>query len=202
MSILGTRVLRTEDPDLLTIGGKYVDDLVPEGALHATFVRSIMAHADVTEIDTSEAEAMPGVVAVYTAATLGLEAVPPAFPMLNAEMKRTWLAADRYRHARGFGCLFNAGGAAQDNQVGQGNGLVDALSDVFQHGQDCRQFLRIVDAPVFHGGKPNTRSVGAAAHIRSAEAGGGRPSGAHQCGYGQTRVQDAPFQPINVCGIH
>ena len=43
MSILGTRVIRTEDPRLLTAGGVYVDDLrEPEldGAARATFVRS------------------------------------------------------------------------------------------------------------------------------------------------------------------
>jgi carbon-monoxide dehydrogenase large subunit len=97
MSILGTRVLRTEDPDLLTVGGMYVDDLIPEGSLQATFVRSIMAHADITSIDTSEAESMPGVVAIFTAESLGLEARPPAFPMLNAEMKRSWLASGRVR---------------------------------------------------------------------------------------------------------
>ena len=89
MSILGTRVLRTEDPDLLTIGGKYVDDLVPDGALHATFVRSTIAHADITEVDIAEAESMPGVVAVYTAESLGLEPKPPSMPMLNQGMTRT-----------------------------------------------------------------------------------------------------------------
>ena len=98
MSILGTRVLRTEDPDLLTVGGDYVDDLIPEGALQATFVRSTMAHAVITGIDTSEAEAMPGVFAVFTAESLGLEAKPPAFPALNADMKRTWLASGRVRY--------------------------------------------------------------------------------------------------------
>ena len=43
MSILGTRVVRTEDPRLLTAGGTYVDDVrVPElaGAARVTFVRS------------------------------------------------------------------------------------------------------------------------------------------------------------------
>lgn len=98
MSILGTRVLRTEDPDLLTIGGKYVDDLVPEGALSVTFVRSVMAHATLTGIDTSEAESMPGIAAVYTAASLDLQPTPPSFPMFNAAMTRTWLASDRVRY--------------------------------------------------------------------------------------------------------
>lgn len=98
MSILGTRVVRVEDPDLLTVGGKYVDDLAPSDALHATFVRSVMAHALLTGVDTSEAATADGVVAVYTAADLGLTPVSPAFPMLNQDMKRTWLAADRVRY--------------------------------------------------------------------------------------------------------
>lgn len=98
MSILGTRVLRTEDPALLTVGGMYVADLAPEGSLRATFVRSLMAHADITSIDTSEAEAAPGVVAIFTAESLGLTAHPPAMPMLNAAMTRRWLAQDRVRY--------------------------------------------------------------------------------------------------------
>jgi CO/xanthine dehydrogenase Mo-binding subunit len=56
MSILGTRVLRTEDPRLLTAGGTYVDDLrVPElaGAARVTFVRSPLAHARITGSDAA-----------------------------------------------------------------------------------------------------------------------------------------------------
>jgi carbon-monoxide dehydrogenase large subunit len=83
MSILGTRVIRTEDPRLLTSGGVYVDDLrEPDlvGAVRATFVRSTVAHALITGIDTSAALAAPGVVAVLTAADLDLPAPPPAEP--------------------------------------------------------------------------------------------------------------------------
>jgi carbon-monoxide dehydrogenase large subunit len=85
MSILGTRVIRTEDPRLLTSGGVYVDDLrEPElaGALRATFVRSTVAHALITGIDTSAALAAPGVVAVLTVADMtDLPAPPPAEPV-------------------------------------------------------------------------------------------------------------------------
>ncbi|HLI36432.1 MAG TPA: xanthine dehydrogenase family protein molybdopterin-binding subunit [Streptosporangiaceae bacterium] len=73
MSILGTRVVRTEDPRLLTAGGSYVDDVrVPEleGAARATFVRSPHAHARITGVDTSAARGEPGVVAVLTARDL------------------------------------------------------------------------------------------------------------------------------------
>ena len=56
MSILGNRVLRTEDPKFLTVGGTYVDDLrdpLLDGAAHVTFVRSTVAHAAHHAIDTS-----------------------------------------------------------------------------------------------------------------------------------------------------
>src|ERR1700675_4582729 len=58
VSILGTRVVRTEDPRLLTVGGTYVDDLsVPElvQAARVTFVRSPIAHARITGIDAAAA---------------------------------------------------------------------------------------------------------------------------------------------------
>ncbi|HEY1701004.1 MAG TPA: xanthine dehydrogenase family protein molybdopterin-binding subunit [Trebonia sp.] len=81
MSILGTRVIRTEDPRLLTAGGVYVDDLrEPDltGAVRATFVRSTVAHARITEIDKSGALEQPGVVAVLTAADMTDIPKPPA----------------------------------------------------------------------------------------------------------------------------
>src|SRR5690242_14301323 len=85
MSILGTRVIRTEDPRLLTSGGVYVDDLrEPDlaGAVRATFVRSTVAHALITGIDTSAALEAPGVVAVLTAADMtDLPAPPPPEPL-------------------------------------------------------------------------------------------------------------------------
>jgi aerobic carbon-monoxide dehydrogenase large subunit len=80
MSILGTRVVRTEDPRLLTAGGIYVDDLkTPElmQAARVTFVRSPIAHALVSGIDTSAAREAPGVIAVLTAADLNDLPPPP-----------------------------------------------------------------------------------------------------------------------------
>ena len=90
MSIMGTRVLRTEDPRLLTEGGVYTDDLrLPEltGAAYVTIVRSPVAHALITGIDTSAATEIPGVVAVLTSADLPgpPEGSPPTFePLLAA----------------------------------------------------------------------------------------------------------------------
>ena len=97
-SILGNRVLRKEDPKFLTSGGKYVDDLLDEpllqGALHVTYVRSSVAHGTIASIDASGALEIPGVVAVYTAADLGLEPMPSDF---NPMVARGLLAIDKVR---------------------------------------------------------------------------------------------------------
>jgi aerobic carbon-monoxide dehydrogenase large subunit len=80
MSIMGTRVIRTEDPRLLTAGGVYVDDLrTPElnRAARVTFVRSPLAHARITGIDASEALSEPGVIAVLTVADMDDLGPPP-----------------------------------------------------------------------------------------------------------------------------
>ncbi len=96
MSILGTRVVRTEDPRLLTQGGVYTDDLrLPEldGAGRITFVRSPIAHARITGIDTGAALASPGVVAVLTAADM--DDIPAAGGRPTTE---PLLATDRVRY--------------------------------------------------------------------------------------------------------
>ncbi len=96
MSILGTRVVRTEDPRLLTAGGTYTDDLqLPElaGALRVTFVRSPVAHAEITGIDAKAALDSPGVVAVLTAADA--DDLPPAASRPATE---PLLATDRVRY--------------------------------------------------------------------------------------------------------
>ena len=97
-SILGNRVLRREDPKFLTTGAVYLADLdepLLEGALYVTYVRSTMAHATIVGIDATEAESMPGVVAVHTAASLGLEPAPATF---NPMVTRTMLASDKVRY--------------------------------------------------------------------------------------------------------
>jgi aerobic carbon-monoxide dehydrogenase large subunit len=97
VSILGNRVLRKEDQKFLTTGGTYVDDLPLKGAAHIVYVRSPMAHARVRSIDTSEALAAPGVMAVYTAADIDLKPIPPGAPFANRAMVRPWLATDTVR---------------------------------------------------------------------------------------------------------
>src|SRR4051812_41164220 len=64
------RVHRVEDARLLTGRGVYVDNVSLPGMLHAYFVRSPFPRAAIRGIDTSAANALAGVRAVYTAADL------------------------------------------------------------------------------------------------------------------------------------
>ena len=58
---------RREDDRLTTGRGRYADDVPHPGALHAAFVRSPHASALIRGIDTAEASAIPGVIAIYGA---------------------------------------------------------------------------------------------------------------------------------------
>jgi aerobic carbon-monoxide dehydrogenase large subunit len=64
------RMLRKEDPRLLRGRGRFTDDVQLPGMLHLAILRSPFAHARVVSVDTSAAEASPGVKAVVTGETL------------------------------------------------------------------------------------------------------------------------------------
>lgn len=63
---IGQRLPRKEDQRLLTGKGTFVDDVMLPGMLHAAFVRSPIARGKIKSIDTSAAQNLPGVHAVYT----------------------------------------------------------------------------------------------------------------------------------------
>src|SRR2546421_8572816 len=95
-SILGSAVRRREDPRLVTGRGRYVDDVPAPGALHAAFARSPLAHATIKGIDATAARALPGVVAVFTAADLGLRP-RQAWGLIAEELGRPPLAGEVVR---------------------------------------------------------------------------------------------------------
>jgi len=68
--VIGTPMVRREDPALLTGEAKYTNDLAIPGALHLALLRSPYAHARITSVDVSGALEQPGVVAAYTGADL------------------------------------------------------------------------------------------------------------------------------------
>jgi carbon-monoxide dehydrogenase large subunit len=95
-SILGTRVTRTEDPGLLTGSRKYLADLPLVERLHAVFVRSDVAHGVINAVNIDDASEMPGVVAILTAATLGV-APHHGFVPVHPDFVRPPLATGKVR---------------------------------------------------------------------------------------------------------
>lgn len=83
---LGARLARKEDLRLVTGQGRYLADIVLPGMLHAVFVRSEYAHARITGIDTSEAAAMPGVVAIFTGADFKDTVKPMPQPVVKPNL--------------------------------------------------------------------------------------------------------------------
>ncbi len=78
-NVIGKSVKRVEDKRFLTGKGSYTDDMVLPGMLYACIVRSHHAHAKINGVDTSEAEALPGVSKIFTGediAAAGISGVP------------------------------------------------------------------------------------------------------------------------------
>lgn len=82
-SMVGARVLRKEDPNLITGRGTFVDDVRLHGTVHMTYVRSTEAHAMIESIDTSAAKAADGVLAVLTHADLAGYGNVPGIPGMD-----------------------------------------------------------------------------------------------------------------------
>ena len=72
---IGQPVLRYEDPRLLKGRGHFQEDRVLPGQVYAVFLRSPHAHAKIVSIDTGDAAAAPGVLAVYTGADYDADAL-------------------------------------------------------------------------------------------------------------------------------
>ena len=66
--VVGHRNTRPDGVDKVTGRAKYGADMTAPGMLHAKILRSPHAHAKILKIDTSKAEALPGVKAVVTSA--------------------------------------------------------------------------------------------------------------------------------------
>jgi len=104
---IGAAVRRKEDARFLTGRGRYVDDIHRPGQLYMAIVRSPLAHAQITAIDTAAAANAPGVHAVLTGAdfaTDGIGGLPCGWGITSRDgspaVEPPWpsLVADRVRH--------------------------------------------------------------------------------------------------------
>ena len=104
---IGQPVPRTEDPRLITGRGVYTDDIDLPGQAIGHVLRSPHAHGEIRRIDTAEAEAAPGVLAVYTGADMdaaGYGSLPCMMPLMGRDgrplvvVRHRPLAVGRVRH--------------------------------------------------------------------------------------------------------
>ena len=135
-TVLGQRLLRREDPALLTGEAKFTNDLHIPGALHLAVLRSPYAHARILAIDVSAAATMPGVVAAYTGADLTSlwgAPMPCAWPV-TADMKNPAhypLAVSKAAYAGdGVACVLATSDAAARDALDAINVTYEALAPV------------------------------------------------------------------------
>jgi carbon-monoxide dehydrogenase large subunit len=74
--LVGAAVQRREDPHLITGDAEYTDDLRYPDETHLALLGSRYGHARIADVDTSDAEAIDGVLAVYTWADLAASDAP------------------------------------------------------------------------------------------------------------------------------
>ena len=102
---IGASTKRREDVRFLTGRGKYTDDITLAGQTYAVFARSEVAHGKINSIDTSVAENMPGVLAIFTGEDFVEVGGNPAGWLIHSrdgepmkEPKRPVLAHGKVRH--------------------------------------------------------------------------------------------------------
>lgn len=97
---VGRPLRRKEDARLVRGKGKFVDDIKLLEMLHLGFVRSPYAHANITNVDVSEAEKLPGVVCTLTGQEVS-KLIDPFFEIGPAPSNRILdypMAVDRARY--------------------------------------------------------------------------------------------------------
>ena len=132
-TVIGQRLLRREDPALLTGEAKYTNDLAIPGALHLAVLRSPYAHARIKSIDVSDAAAMPGVVAVYTGKDL--------HPLWAAPMPCAWPVTTDMKNPAHFPL-------ALDKACYVGDGVAAVLASSDAAARDALDAIDVVYDPM------------------------------------------------------
>ncbi|MGY6569389.1 MAG: xanthine dehydrogenase family protein molybdopterin-binding subunit [Salinarimonas sp.] len=159
---VGQSVPRKEDPVLVRGEGCYSDDVSIDGQLYAALVRSQYPHGVIRSIDTQEALAMEGVVAVYTGADLNEAGYGPitstmgfknrdGSPMLNT--KRAAFATDKVRYIGDPVAIVIAQTAEQARDAVE---MVEVDIDPLEAVTEPSQAMA-ADAPQLYDDVPNNR---------------------------------------------
>lgn len=188
--------VRTEDLRLLTGRGRYLADILPEGALHGYFLRAPVAHGRILALDASAARGLPGVAGVFTAEDLAAAGIAGSLWSVTAKDRRgvsgatphrPILAGDRVRFVGEAVALVVAQTRAQAQDAAEAIGLeIEELPAV----------TTLEPAPGFHEGLADTRAfdwhLGDAQAVTAAFARAARVS---RVSVAQNRVTTASLEP-------
>jgi len=149
--ILGSAIERREDPALLTGDAEFTDDVQKRNTVHLSVLPSQHGHARIEDIDTSAAEAMDGVIAVYTHEDMDVE-LPCGFQLegLN-DAPFPALADDRVRYQ---GDLIAAVIAEDRYTAGVATDRIDVEYDRLEAVVDPVEAVE-GDAPTLHEDAPD-----------------------------------------------
>ena len=149
-NLVGTRPLRPDGVDKVTGRAKFGADLHVANMLIGKVLRSPHAHARIKSIDTSKAQALPGVKAVITAADLcdlPSEFVPAGEMMVNfRDMTRNVMAREKALYE---GHAVAAVAATSEAAAAEALKLIDVQYEVLPHVMDVAQAME-PDAPLLH----------------------------------------------------
>ncbi len=155
--ILGTRPIRHDGVEKVTGQACYGADVHLPGMLHAKVLRSPHAHARICRIDTSAAEAMPGVKAVVVGADL--PEITPGFeqvgemPIQFRDLSENVLARDKVFYD---GHALAAVAAISPHVAEEALGRIEVEYEVLPAAMDLKAAMA-PDAPILH---PTMRTQG------------------------------------------
>ncbi len=134
---VGQPVPRNEDPRFLKGRGRYVADLLPANLSHGYVLRSPHAHARIVSIDTSRADAAPGVLLILTGANADAENIgvlPATPPVAFGGPPKTYNALNRVL-ARG-----------RVRHVGEAVAFV--VAETLHQARDAAELIRVEYEPL------------------------------------------------------
>ena len=150
-NVVGTRPIRHDGAEKVTGRARYSADINLPGMLYAKVLRSPHAHARIRSIDTSRAEAVPGVRAVVTSAALpqptGILTDIGEGAMLNPKfLSNNCLATDKALYK---GHAVAAVAATSTHIAEQALALIEVDYEVLPYVTDILDAMKD-DAPVLH----------------------------------------------------
>jgi xanthine dehydrogenase molybdenum-binding subunit len=149
--VIGTRPVRPDGIDKVTGRAQYGADIRLPGTLYGHVKRSPHAHANIKTVDTSKAEALPGVKAVVTAADLPVGE--------NGERADNSINVFAGRKALYRGHAIAAVAATSDHIARQAIDLIEVEYEVLPPVLDVRDAMRD-DAPIIHESLRTTSPAG------------------------------------------